>query len=332
MPVCAEPVAPPPADQGLLRVAAGHATARVPVAAPHDRAGDLRAGLAGQRLESAREAAVLVDGRLVGVVAIEALLAAPANTPVEAIMDDDPPTVSPGLAQERAAWQMVQRGEASLAVVEDDGRFVGFIPPHRLLAALLTEHDEDLARLGGYLASTQRARTAAEEPIGRRLWHRLPWLLIGLAGAMVSALLVGSFEEQLSQQVVLAFFVPAVVYMADAVGTQTETVLIRGLAVGIHLRAVVRREIVTGLVIGVLVGVAFAPFALVAWGDGDVAIAVGLALVASCGVATIVAMALPALFHRFGRDPAFGSGPLATVVQDLLSIVVYFAIAIPVAL
>ena len=332
MPVCAETVAPSSAEQELLRVAAGHATARVPVAAPHDRVGDLRAGLAGQRLESARAVAVLADGRLVGVVSIEALLAAPADALVEAIMDADPPTVSPGVARERAAWAMVQRGEASLAVVEDDGRFVGFIPPHRLLAVLLTEHDEDLARIGGYLASTQRARMAAEEPIGRRLWHRLPWLLVGLAGAMLSALIVGSFEEQLSQQVLLAFFVPAVVYMADAVGTQTETVLIRGLSVGIHLREVVRREILTGVVIGLLVGVAFAPFALVAWGEADVAVAVGLALIASCSVATVVAMTLPALFHRFGRDPAFGSGPLATVIQDLLSIIVYFAIAVPIVL
>jgi magnesium transporter len=330
--VRAEPAAPPLAEQELLRIAADHATARVPVAAPHDHAGDLRAGLAGQRLESAREIAVLADGRFVGVVSLEALLAAPADTAVEAIMDADPPTVSPGVAQERAAWEMVRRAEASLAVVEEDGRFVGFIPPHRMLAVLLAEHDEDLARLGGYRASTARARTAAEEPLGRRLWHRLPWLLVGLAGAMLSAVIVGSFEEELSRQVLLAFFVPAVVYMADAVGTQTETVLIRGLSVGIDLRAVVRREILTGLVIGLLIGTAFAPFALVAWGDADVAVAVGLALVASCSAATVVAMGLPMIFHRLGRDPAFGSGPLATVVQDLLSIIVYFAIAVPIAL
>jgi magnesium transporter len=67
------------------------------------------------------------------------------------------------------------------------------------------------------------------------------------------------------------------------------------------------------------------------WGDGGVAAAVALALFASCSIATLVAMALPWLFHRLGRDPAFGSGPLATVLQDLLSIVVYLAIATPLA-
>lgn len=315
----------------LLRVAAEHATASVPVAAPGDRAGEVRAALSVRPLESAHDVAVLDGGRLVGLVPVERLLAADTGAAMEAIMDRDPPVILPDAAQEVAAWRMVERGESSLAVVDRDGRFVGLIPPRRMLAVLLAEHDEDLARLGGYRSSTARARQAAEESLGRRLWHRLPWLLIGLAGAMVSAVIVGAFEEELDRKVLLAFFVPGVVYMADAVGTQTETLLIRGLSVGVSVREVVRRELLTGLVIGLLMAAAFLPFALLAWGDAEVAVAVALALLASCGVATLVAMTLPALFQRLGRDPAFGSGPLATVVQDLLSIAIYFAIAIPLA-
>jgi magnesium transporter len=72
--------------------------------------------------------------------------------------------------------------------------------------------------------------------------------LIGLVGAKASAVIVGAFEEQLARNVLLAFFVPAVVYMADAVGTQTETVLIRGLSAGVPVRAVVHRELVTGAI------------------------------------------------------------------------------------
>ena len=129
----------------------------------------------------------------------------------------------------------------------------------------------------------------------------------------------------------LAFFIPAVVYMADAVGTQTEALIIRGLSAGVAVREVARRELLTGLVIGVAIGAVFLPFALLGWGDGRVALAVGLALVASCSIATAVAMALPWAFQRLGADPAFGSGPLATVIQDLLSISVYLAIATPIA-
>src|SRR5688572_6626042 len=222
---------------------------------------------------------------------------------------------------------MVRNGESSLAVVDEDHRFLGLIPPGRMIAVLLAEHDEDLARLGGYMASATRDRLAEEEPLMRRLRHRLPWLLLGLAGAMASAVLVGSFEEELDRKVLLAFFVPAVVYMADAVGTQTETLLIRGLSAGVTLRAVLWRELATGLVIGLLVAGAFELFALVAWGQADVAAAVAIALAMSCAIATVVGMALPFALHRAGRDPAFGSGPLATVIQDLLSIAIYFAVA-----
>ena len=224
-----------------------------------------------------------------------------------------------------AAHRLIGRHESSLVVVDPAGRFRGLVPPSRMLPVLLSAHERDLARLGGYLAGARQARGAAEESVGRRLWHRLPWVLVGLLGAMGSALLIGAFEDRLEANVLIAFFVPAVVYIADAVGTQTETVLIRALAAGVSTRAIFARELITGLVMGVVVGGVFFAFAVAGWGDEQVALAVGLALVASCTIATLVAMALPAAFHRFGRDPAFGSGPLATVLQDLLSIAFYLA-------
>jgi magnesium transporter len=311
----------------VRETSAEHATARVPIARPAQSVGEVRTGLAGQVYESADDIAVLDGPALVGVVPIERLLGAPAEVRIQDVMDSDPPVVAPGEDQEVAAWKMVERGESSIAVVDAAGRFVGLIPPHRMLDVLLAEHDEDLARLGGYLAGTAQARRAAEERISQRLWHRLPWLLIGLLGAMASAVIVGAFEHQLEKKVVLAVFVPAVVYMADAVGTQTEAVVIRGLSVGVKLRPILGRELLTGAMIGLAIGAAFFPFALLVWDDARVAAAVALALVASCSIATILAMALPWTFQRFGSDPAFGSGPLATVAQDLVSIAVYLAIA-----
>ena len=321
----------PARRDSVLHVAAGHATRCVPTAPPDESAGALRARLAGSSFECADDVAVLDDDTLVGIVPIERLLEAGVTTSVRSIMDAHPPVVPPGEAQESLAWEMVRRGESSIAVVDDDGRFVGLVPPHRLVAVLLAEHDEDLARLGGYLASTRRARQAAEEPVVRRLLHRLPWLLIGLLGAMVSAALVGAFQAELDAKILLAFFVPGIVYMADAVGTQTETILIRGLSSGLTVRSVMRREVITGAIIGAIIGASFFAFALIVWGDASVAAAVGLALVACCSIATLVAMSLPWLFQRLGLDPAFGSGPLATVIQDLLSIAVYLAVATAIA-
>jgi len=318
-------------DGASPREAGAHATSRVPTAAPGERASDVRAGLAGRRFDSADDVAVVDDGVLVGIAPIERVLAASGSELMSDLMDADPPVVAPGVDQERVAWETVRRGESSVAVVDADGKLIGLVPPHRMLRVLLTEHDEDVARLGGYMASTQRARQAAEEPVARRLWHRLPWLLVGLAGAFAAAVIVGRFDQQLEEEVLLAFFLPGVVYMSAAIGTQTQTVVIRGFSVGVTMRDTLRRELTSGLLLSLVIAAAFIPVAWVGWGEVDLAIGVGLALFASSLAATAIALALPWLFQHFGTDPAFGSGPLATVLQDIFTIAIYFAVATPVA-
>jgi magnesium transporter len=300
--------------------------ASVPRATPDEPAQDVRAKLVGAAYASATEVALLNDGELVGVVPVERLLDAAEQTPVGQLADE-PVTVGQGEDLEIATRRAARAGTRSVAVVDDEGAFVGFVPPERLLRVLELEHDEDMARLGGFMSRASVARTASEEAVPRRLWHRLPWLVIGLAGAMASAVLVGRFEDELQRYVLLALFIPAVVYMADAVGTQTETLVIRGMSAGVPVRDVVLRELLTGGVVGVLLGSVFFAFAVAMWDDTDIAATVGIALGVSCSIATVVAMVLPYALDALGHDPAFGSGPLATVIQDLLSIVAYFAVA-----
>jgi magnesium transporter len=310
-----------------LRTAGENLVTAVPVAAPDQSAGMMRAALTGQHFDSAADIAVCDGSRLVGLIRIEDLLAAPDAVLARDLMDAEPPVVRPGVSREMAAWQAVNHGEGSLAVVDDDDGFVGLIPPPRLLAILLLEHDEDMSRLGGFVHDAQAARSASEEAIIRRFRHRMPWLLVGLIGALLATILVSSFEGSLEDNVILAFFIPGVIYMADAVGTQTETIVIRGLSVQVPIRRVFRCEAITGVLVGIAVALVFYPVALIGWGDADVALAVALSLLGACSVAAVIAMVLPFGLFRLGLDPAFGSGPLATVVQDLLSILIYFGVA-----
>jgi len=319
------------ADGDQLGLAREHATDRVPTARAKQTVDEVRRSLVGQSFDSASDVAVLDEGELTGLLPIERLLAVESAALVEEVMDADPPIAAPDTNREAVAWEMINRGESSVAIVDSQGVFLGLIPPNRMLNVLMTEHDEDVARLGGYLASTDRARQAAEERVTRRLWHRLPWLLVGLVGAIASAGIIGAFEEELGSNVLLAFFIPGVVYMAAAIGTQTQTVLIRGFAVGVSLRHVLGRELISGLLLSLAISLAFLPVAAGGWGDTDVALGVTLALFASSIAATLVAIALPWGFQRAGADPAFGSGPLATVIQDLVTIGIYFAVAIPIA-
>ena len=318
----------PQLEDLVAETAAEHVTSQVPVAAPSDVVGDVRRRLAGAAYRTAAQVAVCEDERLVGVVRMEDLLAAAEETPIRQVMDADPPVVHPGEDQEVVAWRAVQHGMSALAVVDEGSRFVGFIPPSRLLAVLLWEHEEDMSRLGGFVRGAAAARSASEESVAQRFWHRIPWLLLGLLGAFAATQIVASFESQLERNVALAFFVPGIVYLAAAVGTQTEALAIRGLSVGVGIGRVVWREAVTGACVGVVLASAFFPLGLWLWGDGEVAVAVSLSLFAACSMATVVALALPWLFHRLGSDPAFGSGPLGTLAQDLLSLVIYFSIAL----
>ncbi|QBR94305.1 magnesium transporter [Nocardioides euryhalodurans] len=323
--------APPPAH--LLPGAIDqYLSTRVPVCLAEERASDIRARLVGKDHEVAEDVAVCdrlePPHRLVGLIPVSRLLAADGERRAADLLDADPPVVVEGLDREQAAWKAVQHGESSLAVVATDGAFRGLVRSPTLLGVLLREHDEDFARLGGYLASTRSARLAVEEPVARRLWHRLPWLALGLAGAAMSAWLVGLFEGRLVADVRLAFFIPGVVYLADAVGTQTEALVVRGLSVGTPVRTALRLETITGPALGLLLGLVSLPAIWAVMGDVRLAATVSIALVAACSVATLVAAGLPILLARTGRDPAFGSGPLATVLQDLLSLVIYFAVAV----
>jgi len=302
------------------------ATRRVPVLAPGATVASALAAIQGQPYDCATHVAVLADGRLAGVVTLEALLAADPARTLAAVMDADAPRVSPGIDQEHAALKAMAHGEYALAVVDADNRFLGMIPPQRLLAVLLHEHEEDLTRLGGFLATSRRARRSGEEAVSRRVMHRMPWLLVGIVGALLAAHVVSWFDSQLQAAMMIAFFVPGVVYLADAVGTQTETVVVRALSVGIPLRAMLLREVLTGLAIGCVVALLSALAIALLWQDARLALGVGIALFAACSIASVVALSLPGVLTRFGVDPAYGSGPLATVIQDLLSIVIYFLV------
>ncbi|MEV3901497.1 magnesium transporter [Mycobacterium sp. NPDC050551] len=308
-----------PSDRAL-----SHASSRVPIAPRDAPVSDVLDAMRGRQFDSAAAVAVVDGERLAGVVTIERMFGAAEGARVCDVMDPTTPVVAPDTDQEHAAWRALQRAEPGLAVVDADGRFRGLVSPQELLRVLLQEHDEDLARLGGFVAGVESARSTSVESVRRRLWHRLPWLLLGLLGAMASAVLMTAFEDQLTANLAVAYFLPGIVYLADAVGTQTETLAIRGLSVDIGIRRIAGREALTGLLMGVVLGGLIMPVATLMTGDAALALAVSIAVVGASTVATVVALVLPWVLNRLGKDPAFGSGPLATVVQDLLSIVLYF--------
>jgi magnesium transporter len=297
------------------------------MASPHDRVDVVRASLTGRRFDCASHVVISDDGRFAGLLRIETLLSAPDDATLGTLMDSSPAIIHAGVDQEVAAWRAVRHHQTAVPVIDAERRFVGLMGAQRIADVLAAEHEEDLARIAGFRHDVRSARATSEEPVRRRFLHRLPWLLLGLAGALVAADLVGAFETQLQGVVALLYFIPGIVYIADAVGTQTETIVIRGLSLGIPMREMAGREILTGLAVGLALALVATPVVWWRWPNDGLALSVGLSMFATCSTATAVAMTLPWLFDLAGIDPAFGSGPLATVIQDLVSIWIYLLVA-----
>src|SRR5687768_15624996 len=122
---------PIPITELISGTASEHVSTLVPVASPQTTAGELRESMAGVHFESATHIGVCDDGKLVGVLRVEELFGALSDAKVRDIMDADPPAVAAGVDQEKAAWKALQHGESALAIIDNGGRFVGFIPPDR---------------------------------------------------------------------------------------------------------------------------------------------------------------------------------------------------------
>ena len=295
--------------------------------------GDETVGSFLARLAQARPASVelvcVTDeaGRLGGALPVARLFAVDPSAVLGNVMDRTFPRARADEDQETAASIALHHRVDALPVVDGTGRLLGVMPAQALLQVLRREHVEDLHVLAGVRREAAQARHAIEDPPLRRARHRLPWLFVGLAGAAAATLVMAGFEATLRETVAVAFFIPALVYLADAIGTQTEAIAVRGLSLargGIgHLLA---GELRTGALIGLALALAaFFPI-LLAFGDARLAAAVSVSIFAAGAVASAIGIGLPWLFARRGLDPAYGSGPVATVIQDILSIVVYFMV------
>jgi magnesium transporter len=265
--------------------------------------------------------------RLLAVVELADVLAAPEDQFVEELMRTPSATAQAGADQERVASIAVQHRLRAVPVLEKDGSFLGVVPPESLILVLRREHVEDVHRLAGIRREQSHARGALEAPPARRMRDRLPWLLVGLFGSMIATWVVSRFEQALHARVEIAFFVPGIVYLADAIGTQTEAIAVRGLSLSHQpIRKLIGGELRAGLLIGALLGVLALPGVWWIFGDFDLALSVAIALLAAGGVATSIGLLLPWFLTRLGKDPAFGSGPVATIVQDVLSLLIYFVV------
>lgn len=266
-------------------------------------------------------------GRYRGAIEPCRLLTARGATSIATLMPAEWPTIAPDVDQEHAVLLAAKAKVAALPVVSADGKPVGIIPPMALLEVLAHEHREDMHRLVGILKEQAGSRHALEDPPARRAAKRLPWLIVGLAMSAAATAVMAGFESHLQANVTIAFFIPALVYVADAIGTQTEAIAIRGLSVRHSpLGKILLLELMTGGMIGSVVAIVALFGVWLAFGSIALALGVAVSLLLAGTLASALGLLLPWMLSRMRVDPAFGTGPVATIIQDVLTLVIYLTV------
>ena len=168
-----------------------------------------------------------------------------------------------------------------------------------------------------------------EERTDHLIEHRIPWLFLGLLGGIFATFIVSKYESILSADVRLAFFIPMIVYLSDALGTQTETIYVRELFERrrFGLAKYISKECIVGLGLGITSGLTLGLFSAFWLKSFAIGLTVGLTMLINLTIAPVLAVLIPNILYKRHIDPALGSGPIATIIQDLISLVVYFLVA-----
>lgn len=319
-----------PASLHESETAGQHLIKHVALTSADETVASVVAALREQTYESA-EAVYVVDEsqRLRGIVPLRDLLGLPGSRRIGDIMRTDCPTVLADEDQETLALLALKHRLTEVPVVDSERHLLGVVPDLALIDILRREHMEDLHRLTGILRETNHVHEALEGTPLRRLRGRLPWLLVGLLGSIVATFVMTEFEATLHRRLAIAFFIPAIVYLADAIGTQTEAIAVRYLSHGhAPLPRLLFGELATGLLLGACLCIVIFPLVVLGFNDLRLAAAVSLAVLAAGGFAASSGLLFPWLLSWAEKDPAFGSGPVATVIQDVASLLIYLCVAV----
>jgi len=271
---------------------------------------------------------VLVDPRMhpTANVTLGKLMRSRRDVPLEDITEEVFQVIPVDQDEEDVAYAFNQYHLISAPVVDPEGRLVGMITIDDAMIVLDEEHEEDILRLAGVGEESSLSDTVAATAR-----QRLPWLAVNLLTAILASLVIAQFEATIAVLVALAVLMPIVASMGGNAGTQSLTVAVRALATRDLTRAnvwrVVRRELLVGLVNGVVFAVVMGVVSLVWFGTLDLGYVIAAAMVINLVVAGVAGTVVPIALERFGIDPALASGTFVTTVTDVVGFFAFLGLA-----
>lgn len=260
------------------------------------------------------------DRRLQGVLSLRHLITAAPSTPVENLMARDVISVPVELDQEKAAEKLRHYNLMALPVVDEEGRLVGVLEADDVLDVQVEEATEDI-----YLQAGLSIDENPYTPVLLSLRRRVPWLLINLTFGFLSALIVSSFEGTISRVAALAAFMPIIAGHGGNTGSQTTTLIVRGIAVGEierrDLWRILRKELAFGVSYGLVAGLLSSILAYVLEGNFWLAVIVGVSMMGNIILAGMAGSLLPLGMQALKVDPALASTVWLTTITDWLGFV-----------
>jgi magnesium transporter len=275
-------------------------------------------------------------GKLIDDIKVREILLAELDTKIEDIIDGKFASLSVLSDEEVAINEFKKHNRVALPVIDSAGVLLGIITVDDVLQLAEQEDTEDIQKLGAVEALEE---PYLEVPFATMIRKRAPWLIVLFIGEMFTASAMSFFEHEIAKAVVLALFIPLIVSSGGNSGSQAATLIIRALAVGdVSIKdwwQIIRREALSGLVLGIILGL-IGFLRIAAWASFTdlygphwmlIAITIGITLLGVCLWGTIMGSVMPLLLKRLGADPATSSAPLIATMVDVTGLVIYFSIA-----
>ena len=266
------------------------------------------------------------SGVLVGLVSLRALIVSQHGQRVRDVMDTEVHTVRVDADQEEVARISKRYDLVAVPVVDARGVLLGRVLHDDIVDVIEEEATEDIYRLAGTTEEELYSNSSL-----RIAWIRLPWLFITFAGCFMSAYIISIYKHTLEALITITFFIPFITAMGGNSGLQSVTVVVRGIATG-HLSSrliarTVLRELRTAIAIALTLGILMAGIAIVWQGNMYLGLVVGISMFLAITMTTTLGVLIPLLLRAVKVDPAIASGPLVTMLNDIVGLMIYLTLS-----
>lgn len=309
----------------------GFTTKKIPMVGPDATIGDVERILIEQakKFESIQYIYIVdKQKQLRGVISIKDLFRKPKTMAVSDAMSHQIIFANEDMRRIHVAILALKHHLREIPVVDHRNRFVGTVTFDSLLTILHEEHLDSALRSAGIHHFHDPAISIINASAWTHFTKRFPWLFLGLIGGFIAAAIIETFGSSIQTHLVLAAFIPTIVYIADAAGMQTETLLIRSLSLDRFSKTkYLWRELRVGFFIAVILGLTISFYAWIRFDFFIIGWILGLSILITILGGMAIALVLPFIFLKLKTDPALASGPFGTVITDILSLFIYLTIA-----